>query len=80
MTSNGEASQSDAGSPADVSSQLAAPSEGSRMTRNIMPATTGGSMNGEISSERSSPGIRFARNSSSASQVPPTSCIASDAA
>ena len=49
------------------------------MTRNIMPATTGGSMNGEISSDRSSPGIPPARNSSSASQVPPASCIASDA-
>ena len=33
---------------------------------NIMPATTGGSMNGEISSARSGPGMRLALNSSSA--------------
>ncbi|MGY3109907.1 hypothetical protein [Bradyrhizobium sp. LM6.9] len=57
---------------------MAAPSEGSRITSHIMPATTGGIMNGEMNSERTIPGKRLAWNSTSASQTPKTSWSISD--
>ena len=43
-----------------------------------MPATTGGIMKGEMNSDRTMPGSRLAWNSTSASQMPNTSCSTSE--